>query len=144
MNASSIVTVLIVATLYGAYNFSIKAGSDGIHQIVGAVVLQIVAALIGIASLLYLSCSEGIRFQITPKGLSFSVLAGIAVGIAEILSFYVFSKGVPATVAIPIIVGGTALTGTIFGILFLGETLSWNQGAGVILMIVAIVLVLVK
>lgn len=42
-----IVLALITATCYGAYNFFIKVSSGHINQIVGAVILQIVAALLG-------------------------------------------------------------------------------------------------
>ena len=51
----------------------------------------------------------------------FAILAGVAVGLAEITYFLVFSKGVSASVAIPVVLGGTILLGSILGIIFLQE-----------------------
>lgn len=42
--------------------------------------------------------------EISQKGVLFSVLAGVFVGLAEISSFFVFSKGVSASVGISIII----------------------------------------
>ncbi|HEX2998628.1 MAG TPA: hypothetical protein VHR86_00035, partial [Armatimonadota bacterium] len=49
--------------------------------------------------------------------------AGVFVGLAEILAFTVFAKGVPASTGIPIIIGGTVVAGVLLGLVFLGETL---------------------
>ncbi len=44
---SWIVLAILTAFFYGVYNFFIKVASGSIHQIVGAVILQVVAALVG-------------------------------------------------------------------------------------------------
>jgi transporter family protein len=75
------------------------------------------------------------------RGITFAVLAGLSVGLAEITAFYGFSKGVSASVGIPIMVGGTVLVGVILGLLVLREQLSPLQGLGVLLLLAGIVLV---
>ena len=135
MNAESLVLILIVAAGYGTYNFFIKMGSGAIHQTLGAVTLQIVAALIGGGMLLVL-WMKGETFPATPKGWTYAVLAGIVVGTTEILSFYLFSKGMTASIGIPLIVGGTALSGALLGIFILGETLSVSQYTGITLIVI--------
>ena len=113
---------LMTAVFYGAYNVFIKISSGHINQIVGAVILQIVAALLGGAILLIMKLMNS-PLEISQKGIWFAVLAGVFVGLAEITSFFVFSKGIPASIGIPIIIGGSVLFGAILGLTFLKETL---------------------
>ena len=48
----------MTASFYGAYNFFIKIASGHINQIVGAVILQIVAALLGGIILLIIKITD--------------------------------------------------------------------------------------
>ena len=112
---------LLTALFYGIYNFFIKLSSGHIHEIAGAVILQIVATAVGGAILVWLRVIKS-PIEISSRGIWFAVLAGIFVGLAEILSFYVFSRGVPASTGIPVIVGGTVVAGAALGVAFLGES----------------------
>ena len=92
---------------YAFYNIFIKKGSASIHPILGGVVLQFVAALLGTILLLALlvhqrSSSGTAVIDYDRKGLMWAVCAGLAVGTAEMLSFCVSGMGVPATHFIPI------------------------------------------
>src|SRR5262245_40683581 len=91
---------LATAVAFGAYNVFIKMGSAKIDQVLGAVVLQVVAALLGSAYAIYLKLA-GRAFTVSREGLLFAALAGAAVGLAEILTFFVFSRGAPAAMATP-------------------------------------------
>ncbi|MBI4250692.1 hypothetical protein HY622_03830, partial [Candidatus Uhrbacteria bacterium] len=101
----------------------IKVSSGHVNQVVGAVILQIVAALVGGLILIFLKMTNA-PLPISQKGVLFAVGAGIAIGIAEIGSFFLFSKGVPVSVGMPIIVGGSIVTTTLLGALFLKESLT--------------------
>jgi transporter family protein len=79
--------------------------------------------------------------MISPQGIRWSMAAGVAVGAAELLSFIVSGKGVPATHSIPIIVGGSIVVGTILGSVWLQERLSVKGWIGVALIALGIVLV---
>jgi len=81
---------LICALFYALYSIFIKKGSTSIHPILGGVILQIVAALLGavLCGYLVLGPSEEDMFY-DGKGLTWAMLAGLAVGAAEILSFVV-------------------------------------------------------
>jgi len=109
------------------------------------VILQAVAALSGL--MIYIgerslkSESDELELETTSSGLVWSVAAGIFVGLAEILSFLVNGKGVPATQSIPVIVGGSVFFGTVLGRLFLGEELSIRGWLGVSLITFGIGLV---
>jgi len=62
------------------------------------------------------------------------------VGLAEITSFFVFSKGVPVSVGIPIIIGGSVLVGAVLGLTFLKETLNPIHILAVLLIVSGVVL----
>ena len=118
-----ITLALMTAFFYGAYNVFIKVASGHINQIVGAVILQIVAALLGCIILLAMKMSNT-PLEISTKGIWLSIAAGVFVGLAEITSFYVFSRGVSASIGIPVIIGGSILVGAILGLTFLNETIN--------------------
>ncbi|KAL7526861.1 hypothetical protein ACHAWF_001939, partial [Thalassiosira exigua] len=109
-----------------------KKGSAAINPILGGVVLQFVAALLGTALLASLVAGGGEAFQLQYDydGLYWSVLAGLAVGLVEMLSFVVSGLGVvvsglgvPATQSITVIIGGSVLFGAVLGLLVLGDRL---------------------
>lgn len=134
-----VLLAILSAFFFGAYNVFIKAASGHINQILGAVILQIVAALVGGIILLVIKMTHG-SFEISQKGVWFAVFAGITVGLAEITSFYMFSKGVPASTGIPIIVGGSILVGALLGLLFLKETINPIHYIAILLIIAGVVL----
>jgi transporter family protein len=135
--------VLLTGIFYGIYNFFIKVASGSINQILGAVILQIIAAILGSAVLIYLKIT-GQTFNISSNGIKFSILAGLFVGLAEITSFIVFSKGLPASTGIAIIVGTTVLIGSILGGIFLREALTPYNYLGLVLTIIGIALLSLK
>src|SRR5690625_6091787 len=89
--------VAIAAFMFGMYNVFIKLSSSHIEAVLGAVVLQFVAAFIGLALLIYMKFSGAHIFS-TPKGISLAVGAGIAIGLVEILTFFIFVRGLEVAV----------------------------------------------
>lgn len=138
-----IVPALCCAMAYALYNIFIKKGSSHINPVLGGVILQLVAAVLGCCLLLFLYIKEGgaevISYDI--EGVHWAVLAGLAVGTAEIVSFFVSSLGVQAMQSIPIIIGGSVLFGTVLGAVALHEDLSFRGWLGVILISLGISLV---
>lgn len=131
---------ILTAVAFGLYNVFIKVSSDRIDQVLGAVVLQLVALLLGGAYLAFLRAG-GKQFHVTSSGLLAAVAAGAAVGIAEILTFFVFGRGAPASLGSPIIMGGSVLVAAVIGILVLREGLGIWQIAGVVLIVAGIALI---
>jgi transporter family protein len=128
---------LLTACFYAFYNVFIKLASGHIHEITGAVILQVVAFVIGGLWLIYLKM-KGVPTEVTSKGIGLAVLAGIFVGLAEIFSFLVFSKGVPASAGIPVIIGGSVLIAAAIGFLWLRETLTLSNLLGLALIVAGI------
>lgn len=129
----------MTAGFYGAYNVFIKISSGHINQIVGAVILQVVAALLGGIILLIMKMTNS-PLEISQKGVWFAVLAGVFVGLAEITSFFVFSKGVSASVGIPIIIGGSVVVGAVLGLTFLKESLNPIHILAILLIVGGVIL----
>lgn len=134
-----LILAICCAFSFGLYNFFIKVASGSINQVAGAVILQVVAALCGLVLLIYIKLKNQ-EIEITSKGVLFSCLAGFFVGMAEILTFFVFGKGTPASVATPVIIGGSVAVAAILGILILKEQLTLVQGLGTVLIIGGVVL----
>jgi bacterial/archaeal transporter family protein len=122
----------VTAVSFGAYNVFIKLGAGKIDQVLGAVVLQLVAAALGGAYALSLKVG-GRDLGWSKEGLAYAALAGVAVGLAEILTFVVFARGAPAALATPIIMGGSTLVVALVGVVALGERVGLTQVAGILL-----------
>ncbi|HEX8327476.1 MAG TPA: EamA family transporter [Hymenobacter sp.] len=130
---------LLTALCLALYNFFIKLASEHVTPAVGAVVLQLVAAALGAVWLLKLKL-QGQPLPITPKGLGLAALAGLGVGLAEILTFVVFQRGVPSSVGTPVIVGGSVLLTALLGLALLREALTLPQAGGLVLIVAGIAL----
>lgn len=131
---------LLTAAAFGAYNVLIKVASSRVDVLVGAVVLQAVATVAGGAALA-IHTLRGAELVVTSRGLGYAALAGVAVGAAEILTFVVFARGAPASLATPVIMGGSILCAAVAGIALLGERLTIPQYAGAALIVVGVALV---
>ncbi len=135
------VLLAIAAVMFGLYNVFIKLSADHIQAVLGAVILQFVAAFLGLGLLLYFKYTDNIVLNVTPRGIGLAVLAGLAIGIVEILTFVIYARGVDVAVGNPLIVGGSLIVTTGIGWLFLREVLNpWQVAA--VLSIVTGVLVL--
>lgn len=128
---------LMTASFYALYNVFIKIASGSIHGVAGAVILQIVAAALGGLLLAYLWW-RGVSFEITTSGVRWAILAGVFVGLAEISSFYVFAKGIPASTGIAVIIGGSVAIGGAIGYFFLRESMDFRHLAGILLVVAGI------
>lgn len=114
----------LAAIMFGLYNVFIKLSADYIQAILGAVVLQFVAAFLGLGLLLYMKQAAGLQITATPRGVTLAVLAGVAIGLVEILTFIIYGRGVPVAVGNPLIIGGSLVVTTGIGILLLRETIT--------------------
>ncbi|GAB3308409.1 EamA family transporter [Hymenobacter humi] len=130
---------LLTALCLALYNFFIKLAANHVSPAVGAVVLQLVAALLGAVWLVKLKL-QGQPLAITGKGLGLAALAGLGVGLAEILTFVVFQRGVNSSVGTPVIVGGSVLLTAVLGLVVLREGLTVAQAGGLLFIVLGIAL----
>ena len=149
---------LVCASAYAFYNLFIKKASSStsapIDPVLGGVLLQLVAALMGATLYIWkqLTTKATVTAAAAAKplftgsllqngGVGWSIAAGLAVGAAEILSFMISSMGVPASKSIPTVVGGSVVVGTLVGSVWLKERLSIGGWLGVALIAIGIALV---
>ena len=137
----------LCALAYALYNLSIKqAATHKMDPLLGGVVLQFIAASLG--TFMYIiklkttsTAPVNVLATVSRAAWFWSVAAGISVGAAEILSFYVSSKGVQAMQSIPVIIGGSVLLGTVLGSVWMKESMSLRGWLGVLLIGAGIALV---
>lgn len=122
----------IAAVMFGLYNVFIKLSADHINAVLGAVVLQFVAAFVGLGLLLYLQSGAGGTLQVSGRGLALATFAGVAIGLVEILTFVIYGRGIPVAVGNPLIIGGSLLVTTGIGVLLLRELISPSQLLGIL------------
>ena len=134
---------LACALSYALYNLFIKKASSSIDPILGGVLLQIVAAVLGalLLAVKQTTATGTASLQWSRLGVSWAIAAGAAVGMAEILSFIISSLGVPASKSIPTIIGGSVLIGTLLGVAWLGERLTLKGWSGIVMIAIGIALV---
>lgn len=128
------------AVLFGLYNVFIKLSADHVHAVLGAVVLQFVAAFMGLAVLLWLYRSGTAEIGMTGRGLALSALAGVAIGGVEILTFALYGRGLAVAVGNPLIVGGSLVVTTGVGLVLLREHFNAIQFAAVALIMLGVAL----
>lgn len=144
--------LLLTATLlYAGYNLLIKMSGTHVPEqatstILGVICLQLAALTTSItyAGSLYVFKGEQ-HLQLTTPAYLWAVAAGFCIGGAEIAYFYLFggigaSKPMAASIAIPTIVSGTIVITLLFSLLFLRESLNWNQWLGSGCIVLGIVL----
>ena len=108
----------------------------------GGVLLQFVAAIVGtILWLVKRTKSSKAAVVTSGTAMAWAAAAGLAVGAAELLSFFISGMGVQAMQSIPIVVGGSVLMGTVLGRVWLKEMLTWRGWCGVALISIGIALV---
>jgi transporter family protein len=127
----------LIAIAMGGYHVLLKLSADHIDQVLGAVVLQLVAMLLG-GGVLAVMLWRGQVPSATPRGLGLAAAAGLCVGAAEILTFWLFSSGVPAARGVPVVVGGSILVAALLGVAALREPLSPVQWLGVGLIVAGV------
>lgn len=131
---------LLTAFCLALYNLFIRLAAHHVPPAVGAVVLQLVAAALGGLWLLRLKM-QGAPLPLSARGLGLAALAGLGVGLAEILTFVVFQRGVSSSVGTPVIVGGSVLLTALLGLGLLRESLTLMQLGGLMLIVAGIALV---
>lgn len=132
--------LVAAALLFGLYNVFIKLSADHVHAVLGAVVLQFVAAFMGLAVLLWLHRAGTVDLALNGRGLALSALAGLAIGGVEILSFVIYGRGLAVAVGNPLIVGGSLVVTTGVGLLLLREHVNPVQLLAIAFIILGIAL----
>ncbi|MCY4051816.1 MAG: EamA family transporter [Gammaproteobacteria bacterium] len=139
----SLLIILLITLCYSGYNLLIKvsmshAESTSISPIFATIGLQISALMVSIVYLIT-TARTSVSFSDLPFGAyTWAIAAGICIGIAEILYFYLFrgfsgETPIQASTAIPMVIGGTILITILISVFLFRESLTNAQWLGVAL-----------
>ncbi len=139
----SLLFVLLIMLCYSGYNLLIKvsmshAGSSIVSPILATICLQISALGVSMVYLMTASRTTASFSDLPIAAYVWAIGAGICIGIAEILYFYLFrgfagEPPIQASTAIPMVIGGTILITIMVSVFLFREALNPAQWLGVAL-----------
>ncbi len=134
-----IILAMLAGTLFACYQLAVKLSAHHIQEMLGAVILQAVAVVVGLG--IFLVIRDGEPLVYTTTGLKFAMLAGLFVSLAEIVAFYTFSQAISPSVGITIIVGMNILVGLGLDYFWFKSELTASQMLGILLVLVGVILI---
>jgi len=150
---TSIALLVAVTFLYAGYNLFVKVAGGHVpiantSTVLATISLQLAALFASTSFLVFLSLRGGHTLSLSPRVYMWSIIAGLCIGAAEILYFYLFRniggrEAMPANVAIPTVVTGTIVITVMASSTFLRESTSTLQSFGLIAVVVGIALIYV-
>ncbi|MBU4502317.1 MAG: hypothetical protein KKA79_06990 [Nanoarchaeota archaeon] len=125
------VAAIVAAIAYGLHNVFTKLAAGNVSDSLGAFILEITAAVCILLYMFYL-IFDNVKFDFTMKGVIFSILAGLCVGLGTVLYFYIFRSGGELSIAGPLVLVGGILIMAVAGIVFFKEDITFMKVAGVV------------
>jgi len=148
---NSVLLLVAVTFLYAGYNLFVKVAGGYVPNantstVLATISLQLAALFASISFLVFLSLRGGHTLALSPRVYTWSIAAGLCIGAAEILYFYLFrnmgaTDAMPANIAIPTIVTGTVVITALASIFVFRESLSGLQAVGLAAVIIGIILI---
>ena len=123
---------ILAAISFGVWTIFHKVASPYINQIFGAIIVSVVAVIVGLIVLM--PRFKSVELFTDWKGIFFVVLAGISAFFIDFLALSAYSKGLPVSVGGPIIIGGSIALASIIGF-FMGESVSLLKVLALVLII---------
>ncbi len=143
----TLILLLLITACYAAYNLLIKVSGDHVGEaspILATIGLQLAALTV---SLLYLAVliRQEVTVIVATPALFYGVAAGCFIGTAEVMYFYLFrgvanEPAIAASVAIPVVVGGTIILSVLVASVVFGEVPGVLQWVGIILTVAGLLL----
>jgi len=147
-----ILLLLAVVGFYAGYNLLIKISSDAASgaattTVLATITLQCFALIASFVFATVLIFRGGERFDVGSGALVWAALAGLCIGAAEVVYFYLFRgfgehQALPANLVIPIVVAGSVLITVILSIGLFRESVTLMQGMGLALIAAGTLLLL--
>lgn len=140
------VLVLIAVILYSLFAVFLSRMGGKINPNLGASVFSIIALVVPLGYFLI----QKFYFKITsvattPLGLTYAILAGIAVAVWNVLMIIIFARGGNLSYVYPVVYGaGAVFVPTMIGWLFFKEVISRTQAIGLIFIFVGVLIVIIS
>ncbi|MDP2908023.1 MAG: EamA family transporter [Nanoarchaeota archaeon] len=131
------IAALVAALAYGLHNIFTKIAAGHISDALGAFLLEITASVCILLYIFFLITTNE-KFSFSSRGVIFSIVAGICVGVGTVLYFYIFSHGGELSIAGPLVLVGGVLLMAVAGIIFFKEKVSLIKIVGITLGIISL------
>lgn len=133
--------IFLATIFYSAFQLFVSRTAGKIDATLPGVIGNTVAVLIPLGVFFYLQFIKRAELLTTTKsGVTFSILAGVAVAIYGIFLVKAFERAETAVV-IPIVFGGSILLSTLISWIFFKETASTQSVIGTLLVVGGILLI---
>lgn len=127
---------------YSLFDFFLKLSSDKIHSGLGSFIINLTSAIVLFVYLIYLRFSGDRTFEIKSGGLLYSIISGIAIGLASIFFIRLFALGTNLSVGVPLVRIGMVILGSILGIFILKEGFNIKYIIGLIVSLFGLYLII--
>jgi len=129
---SGIFFAIVAAVSFGVWTVFHQQAARHVHYLFGAIIVSLTAVILG--AVLLLPKIKSITLYTSPKGIFFSVLAGICALAIDYFVLKSYASGIAVSVGGPIIIGGSIAVAAILG-LILGESITVMKTLGLLLVI---------
>jgi len=113
-------TALFTILFYSVFDLFVKLASGKINDSLGAAIMNIVSFVVAFGWFL-IKMRMGVPTAVTRLGMTYSILAGVFVGLASIFFIRMFALGVNLSIGVPLVRVGMIVLGSLLGILVLKE-----------------------
>ncbi len=134
-----IVSLLICAAFFAAYDFFMKVAGDKVHPTLGALLVGVGSVAVMLPFLLYYKSTDAILFQ-DRMGLVYPLMAGICIALGGVFYLIAFSKGVDLSLGMPVQTAAVVTFTVLAGVLLLGEAFTIQRAVGIAFAVTGIVL----
>ena len=138
---SLIVLIILATILYTLFDIFASKASNEIDANLSSVIFNGLGAILPLVIYVFYKFSKGAKLvTTTSSGITYSVLAGVAIAGFSVLLIKIFEKGGLAYV-VPLIYGGTVVLASLTGWLIFKESVSGLQILGIAVVVIGIGLI---
>lgn len=127
-----IIFAIISAVAFGLWTVFHQQASSYINNLFGAILVSLTAVILGLFFLL--PRIKGVVLYTNPKGILFTVLAGICALVIDFFALKAYGSGLQISIGGPIIIGGSLAVAVSVGFL-LGESITTTKLLGLFLIV---------
>lgn len=135
-------TAFFTIIFYSTFDLFVKLASGKINDNFGAALINITSFVVAISWFLIRAQFGGETASVTRLGLTYSILAGVFIGVASIFFIRMFALGVNLSIGVPLVRVGMVVFGSLLGILILKEGFNIRYLAGFLLSALGLYLIL--
>lgn len=134
-------TALLTIVFYSLFDLFVKLTAGKINDNFAAAIMNIVSFVVAMGWFL-IRMQFGEQANVTKLGLTYSIIAGIFIGIASIFFIRMFSLGVNLSIGVPLVRVGMIVLGSLFGVFLLKEGVNFRYLIGFGLSILGLYLIM--